>query len=233
MNEEAFEILEDIKSLNEQQLKAYVEFIVKRRKEESKNINEDNFIGYNLPINLEYPNLDIRDYDGKMWVLYNTYFKKYIHDEVKLLYGRIREDNNKMGSFGYYYYVKNHEYIYEFLNFIKNEEIEDDFSLIYYIFYFIRNYFGLIGKVTRENISGLILDSHGKYLEPTKEHTLLDFKHKGCAKCSEYTVVMENILSFFNYQTAFIMGSCDEDLHAYNIIFLDNEYYLIDASYCT
>ena len=84
--------------------------------------------------------------------------------------------------FGFYYYVNNHEFIYEYLAFIQKQYYEDDFSLIYQTFYFIRNYFGVLGKVERENISGLVLNNHGEYIEPTKQPSLIDFKHKGCGK---------------------------------------------------
>jgi hypothetical protein len=232
MELEAREILEDTKTLNEKQLKAYVEFIIKKRTAESKDLNEDNFIGYELPINLSYPGLDLTDPEGKMGVLYNTYFANFIHDKVKLYYGRLRENNNKMGSAGFYYYVNNHEFIYEFLNFIKDKSIENDIELISYAYYFTRNYFKVFGNITRYNISALVLDSHGRYIKPTKEHSLHDFKNKGCGMCSEYTAVMENILSFLGYKISYIMGTCDDEMHAYNIILLDNEYYLLDSSYC-
>ena len=233
MNEEAQEILEDIKGLNKKQLRAYVEFLIKRRIEKSKDFNEDNFIGYNLPINFRYPGLDITNKNSGFYVEYNTYYTGYIHDKVKLLYGRMRQDDNKMGSFGFYYYVNNHEFIYEYLDFIQKQYYEDDFSLIYQTFYFIRNYFGVLGKVERETISGLVLNNHGEYIEPTKQPSLIDFKHKGCGKCSEYAALMENILSFLGYNISYLMGTCNEELHAYNIILIDNGYYLLDASYCT
>ena len=228
----AKEILEDTKVLNEKQLKAYVEFIIKRRTAESKDLNEDDFIGYELPINLGYPGLDLTDSEGKMSVQYNTYFTSYIHDNVKLYYGRLREDDNRMGSAGFYYYVNNHEFIYEFLNFIKDKSIENDIELISYAYYYTRNYFKVFGNLTRSDISALVLDSHGRFIKPTKEHSLHDFKNKGCGMCSEYSALMENILSFLGYKVSYIMGTCDKELHSYNLILLDNDYYLLDSCYC-
>lgn len=231
MNEETKKILDDIKTLNDIKLKKYVNTILKNRIKIAKQINEDNFIGYELSQNFRYPNLDITDLKGKAYFNYNPFYQGFINKDIKLNYGRLVASNNKLASKGYYYYMNNDEYLYNFLKFIKDSNIEDDIELIYDAYFSVRNYLGVIPKTTRNNLHELILKANEDFFEPTKEHSIKDFKHKGCALCSEYSALIENILSFLGYDISYVIGYMDNILHAFNIIILNDKYCILDSSY--
>ena len=48
--------------------------------------------------------------------------------------------------------------------------------------------------------------------------------------CSEYSALVQNILSFFNYDVSYIFGERNNHPHAFNMIILNDEYYLLDSA---
>ena len=86
------------------------------------------------------------------------------------------------------------------------------------------DYFGKIElSVSRGKMHELIMRNDEWFHYPTKEHVFSDFKGKGIAVCSEYSLVANNILNVFGYDTSYVLGKLEvEDDkrgdHAFNLI---------------
>ena len=158
-------------------------------------------------------------------VLTNNRWYGFIPNDIKIVYGSY-SNNKGVCNQGWYYYLNDNDYLYCFARFIKNKNIEDSDEFISYVQFFLNYYFdNKFNPIDREIIDSLILDSKGNYIPPTKEHDITDFKYKGSAKCSEYSVMAQNIMSLFGYNTMVIFSM----KHAYNLFFKTaEEVYVLD-----
>ena len=215
-----------IKDLEDEELKDFVEERIKKL--EDKSLEDNNYsdtIGYKIDYNLTTKILtDIND-KSDMDIIIRWLHYGYIKKNTRIVYGINSTGINGClyGNSGNYYYVDDDSYILEFCKIIKNQEILDEYDFFEYVLDFIRLYFGSIELISREDMFKMIVNSSGRYYEPIKKHNLSDFKKKGNAMCSEYATLANNILSFFGFDIYYVIGeTCATTLppvkHAFNFM---------------
>ena len=238
-SERAIEILNKIKNVKEDELKDIIDYYKDIAERIALNYNDEvDFIGFDLDINY---NRDICDLNFRKFKesehIYQygcmNYYSGYILNYIKICYSLFVNDFMKCFNKGQYYYINDDSYLEEFIKYIKDRNIESDCELILYVSSFIKKYFHNWNKnIDREKMYNSILKDNFMFYEPIKEHSIVDFKGKGAAMCSEYSALGQNILSLFGYDIDYIFGSLNNDdvNHVYNMININNKYYLLDFS---
>lgn len=164
----------------------------------------------------------------------------FIPENVKITYASIWPMNDNTGivaNQGWYYYVDNRDFLYDFCYLNKDIDFECEYDLVLKIFQFIQSYFESNiheGSVQREKMHHAILKDENFCYEPTLKHSLKDFKNNGSAMCSERSAIANNILSLYDVEIKYLMGSVqlpsDGGGHAFNLGVIDGEQYIIDFS---
>ena len=199
------------------------DFIKKRiSKLERDSINDKPILGYYADENPRHC-LDLENNKGA--VTARCLHRGYIKKGTKVVYGLFIGTDGNVENDGNYYFLNDDKYIYDFCHFIKQFEIYDEFDLFNKILEFIRNYFGKLKKIDRDEMLHIFYDSNGKRLPLRKEHDLNWFKNQGSAMCTEYTVMAQNILSFLGIDSYTIIGAQkvgkeDVESHAFNFVSL-------------
>lgn len=166
----------------------------------------------------------------------------YIKKNTKVVYGLFYDNLGNASNNGNYYYVDYDKYIYDFIDFILEKDVVNEIDLFGYVLDFLKEYFGVIEKIKREDMFKLILDKNEDNMDPISEHKLSSFKGKGNAMCTEYAVMAQNILSVFGIDSYLMIGTqkLGSDLgewHAFNLVsFVDEnnieKSYLVDFCNC-
>ena len=198
--------------------------IDKRIKKCEKLAKENNFNVDFLGVNSCINPINVYNKEDKEYVYIEgcSFWIGYILNNIKITYSYLIDKNFNLSNQGYYYYINNNDYLYEFKEYIKDKNINSDIDFIYYVYSFIRNYFySLTNYIDRDNLHKLIIKNNNTYYNPIKEHSLSDFKNNNSAKCSEYSAILQNILSIYDYETIFLAGTLNKEGHAYNIAILD------------
>ncbi len=219
---------QEIEELTEEELKKYVQERIKDLELDSKVWNKGiETIGYNLDYN---PISQLND-QKELFIDIRNVYGGYIPKGMRIVYGLSYnyDQDGLVGNDGKYYYIDTDDYIYEFCSWIKDKGIINEFELFYYLQDFIKQYFGLIPDISREEMFSLLYKDEKTYFPPVKEHGLSWFKKKGNAMCTEYAVIAQNILSFFDIESYIMIGkekidSTPSENHAFNIIsYTENE----------
>ena len=182
--------------------------------------NEIKTIGRIIDIN---PTYELNVFNSELET--NNKWYGFIPEDIKIVYSTTK-NNGKYYNEGNYYYIKDRQYLYDFANSIKGEKIDNFGMFLDYLYTYMSIYFNnSIGDSSRDDINKLLLDSKGLYYEPNVTPDIKDFKDMGCAMCSEYSTMAQNILSIFGYDVLLIF----DDLHAYNIYFnTKDDPYILD-----
>ena len=208
---------------NEDILNKYIEYRINKLSKES--------IEYNIKNDTIGSIIGINSYENKVedkFLTIDTYID-YIPKGKRIVYGAFTDSICRLYNKGYYYYLDDDQYIYDFVKYIKNIDINIDTinDLVIIIYDFLTSYlYKSIDPIDREVLHQLILENSTSYFKPIKEHSIRDFYGNGSAKCTEYSIMGQNILSFMNIES-YLMFDTE---HAYNIIYYNNMYYLIDFS---
>ena len=226
------EILSKLHNVNEKDIANLINKYIDLAMKESKNNNYDiKTLGCESEINpTNYHIADKSDIDH---ILIDgvSFWIGFIPEDVKVVYGWNVDKNFVLSNQGCYYYINDKNYLYNFAKFIKDKKISNDSDLIFLVYSYIKDYFYSFNKIDRDELHRLIYKNDKLFYKPTNEHSILDFKEKGAAKCTEYSALLQNILSTFGYSIIYLTGSLiGEDNHAFNIAIIDNEYHLIDFS---
>lgn len=163
------------------------------------------------------------------------FWNGYIPLGTKIVYGiacgkKITFDSNC----GYYYYVDDESYVYDFIKYVKDWDIEDNFDLVSLINGYSRKLFdNIFNPINRMQMHKLLLKEDYVFYEPIKEHSIKDFYGTGSAQCTEYALIANNLLSIFKVPVYY----CMDESHAFNIVFDENEEnqyegYILDYSNC-
>ena len=219
------EILKKIEKLSDLKLNKYVEDRIDYLEEESLKYNPNiDTIGFKLDYNpTDYHLLDkedIKSFEIKVRCFYSGYIPK----GIRIVYGMEYHDGMIASNNGNYYYVDDDNYIKDFCKFIKDKEVVDEFELFDYILEFIRNYFGNIRKLPeRDSMNRLILEKDNYFYKPVNEHSFSSFEKKGNAMCTEYSLMAQNIMSFFDIESYYVIGKEEDKIngvenHAFNLI---------------
>ena len=200
----------------DEEIKEIVDYYIGEYVEESLPLNHGRTtLGKQININPEHSINENLDYGPKT----NNRWVGYIPKETKIVYKCVNHEG--LGSNdGGYYYMGDESYLYDFCKFIKNKEFNNNpIVFILHVNKFIHQYLDNdLMQVDREIIHTLIESVDGRKLGPVREHYLSDFKGMGAAKCSEYAVMAQNIMTIFGLETDIVFDSN----HAYNIFFEEN-----------
>ena len=144
------------------------------------------------------------------------------------------------------YGMKQQDYIYEFFNYLKDNNISNINAVINSISPFLRTYFGVKNNntynrgITFENMQKQLLEIYKKDNENFEKYRnkWLDigiFKNNSMAECTEYSAISQNLLAFLGFDTYYLSGhlstsKIDED-HAFNLVKTPTgNYFLIDST---
>lgn len=219
---------------NDEQLRELAKNAIEVYSKQAKRENAKNYIGVNLDINpinyhLDDPNFKVeRYYEGV------NFWAGYIPLGTKVVYGRFYNNEFKTSTHkGFYYYVDDDSYIYEFFKFIKEKDVDDEMDIIWLVHSFIKKFLSKnINPTSRYDINKLIYKNEDLFFRPVKEHSIKDFYHNGSAMCSEIALIAENLLSVLGLEVLYL----EDKEHAYNIYAYHNkaekktDIYLLDYS---
>lgn len=200
-------------------LDRYVKYRINSLSKESLNNNvENDTLGSIVGIN---------SYEDKGDFLTIDAYVGYIPYGKRIVYGAFSDEIKRFYCKGQYYYLDDEGYIYDFARFIRKVDIININELITAVYDFLTYYLDIeIGKMDREVLHQLILENSKSYFKPVYEHSISDFYGNGAARCSEYGVMGQNILSFIGIESYVLFDT----EHVYNVIKYDDSYYLLDFS---
>ena len=199
---------EQIVNLNEKNLRKKIKRKIDKLERKTRKNNPDyNVLGYHVPANKEkydtYEGEEGTNFDLEMRCFYNGYICK----NSKVVYGLVYDLNGNAGNYGSYYYVDDDEYIYDFCKYIQDKEIEDIFELLEYMLDFLKDYFGRIKLIDRNNMFQLLYKNEDELYDPIQEHSITHFKNKGNAMCTEYSVMAQNLMRVFDIESYLMIGT--------------------------
>lgn len=213
--------LHSIEGLNDYQLrKKVVQKIQTVERKSRKFCPTDTEIGFNVGYNQEH---ELNCSDSGSFVL-NCIYGQFVRPDTKIIYGLSWDLEKGTGvNDGNYYYMDDQEYLYDFCRFVQDKEIMDEYEFFGYVRDFLKDYFGYIKKVGREQMHRMILKNDVDCFDPVQDHSVKDFKGKGNAMCSEYASMAHNILKLFDLESYLVVGTvilngANPSAHAYNLI---------------
>ena len=207
-----------LKNLKDSEIDSFVKDRLESLEEESK--NKSHFLGYQLGESQRSSYMeDINNHAIDIRCFHKGYLKK----GTKIVFGLSITENLDTSNRGNYYYLNDQQYFYDFCHFIKNYDIYDEFQLFDLILVFLKQYFGINKKCSRQQMFNILYDENGQAYPLNVEHDINWFKSMGNAMCSEYTVMAQNILSFLGFDVYAVIGQDKigdnpADNHAYNMI---------------
>ena len=219
------DILKEIEKLNEEELKKYTENRINNLEDESIKYNPNiDTIGFKLDYNpTNYHLLDKEDIKS-LEIKVRCFYSGYIPKGIRIVYGMEYHNGSLATNNGNYYYVDDDSYIYDFCRLIRDKEVVNEYELFDYILEFIDHYFGNIKMLPeRDEMQRLILEKENYFYKPVNEHSFTAFKGRGNAMCTEYSLMAQNIMSFFGIESYYVIGKQEDKLngvenHAFNLI---------------
>ena len=233
---------EELKTMTDEEIKKRLSYDISSLENISKMNNKNlDIIGYVASYNpTDYDLLNEKN-DECVDVNFSCFYSGYIPKGIRVVYGLSTKTNGIYSNEGMYYIIDDDSYIYDFCKFIKDKKIGSEGDLFEYILWFLKKYFGVFKENDRDEMFKMILNNNLVFLDPVQEHKLSSFKNKGNAMCSEYSIMANNILSVFGFDSYVIMGQEKEDKvasgHAFNFVSYTNKEYkrtniLMDFSNC-
>ena len=231
---------EELKEMTSEEIRKYLFYEINSLENISKNNYKNNSVlGYDAPYNpTDYDFLNERP-ENEINVNFSCFYEGYVPKGIKVVYGLATNTNGTYANDGMYYIIDDDSYIYDFCEYIKDKKVNSEGDFFEYVLWFLQKYFGVFGDVDRDQMFKMILKNNGVYHDPIHEHKLSSFKNKGNAMCSEYSIMANNILNVFGFDSYVIMGQEKDDKgasgHAFNFVSYTNKNYervniLIDFS---
>ena len=154
---------------------------------------------------------------------YSCFYNNYIWKGTKMTYGITYSVNGVGANLGSHYYMDDDSYIYDFCRYIQDKDIENELEFFDYLLEFIRDYFGYIKLIERDEMFQLIQKNETEYFPPVRKHCFTDFKGKGNALCSEYAVMAQNLMRVFGFESYIMLGhekigDHRPESHAFNFV---------------
>lgn len=217
--------------LNDKEIDELVDYRIEWL-EQDKDVN---YIGYNAENNFVKHDVIENNNERSYNLTMRCFHVGFIPKNTKIIYGMIYSYDGNISNEGNYYYIDSHKYIKDFCKYIKDYDIDNEYELFNYILDFLRDYFGSIEKISRDDMFKLIKDDNNRNYDLINEHCLSQFKGKGNALCTEYSIMAQNLLSVFGITSYLVIGKIktgdnEEDAHAFNLISVNDNDYLIDFS---
>ena len=221
-------IYRQIENLSEEELK---EFVEKRIQEvESKRQIDIDEIGYLIDHKPRRLLVEEQDDNKRYEITLRCFYNEYVPKGTKIIYGLTFNQDGIISNEGKFYYVDDDSYIEEFCRYIQDKDIENEYELFDYLQEYLEDKFGSIPVIEREKMHRMIYKNMDRdVFEPIKKRSLSEFYKKGNAMCSEYALLVQNILTFFGFDTCLIIGKeqtgkTKGEGHAYNFVsFLEDE----------
>lgn len=216
------DIIEELQNLPDAEMRRKVAERISQLESENS-ANKDITIGYIINEDFNCSGISKKGNKAEFNITLKNYVKGYIPKGVKVVFGFNYDTENGISNRGQYYFLDDDSYIYEFCKHIKDKVIYDEADLFAELQDFLNSYFGRIPEVERSTMFGLIYDIKGKAFKPTRQHSIIDFKGKGNALCTEYALLAQNILSFFGLNTHLAIGNIEtgntsSTWHAFNFV---------------
>lgn len=215
-----------IKNLDDEQLKELISLKIDEQTYKAS-VNQKRFIGIDCGINPEYSLTEETEKDNKaMWF-------GYIPKDVKIIYSFTQNSKGYTINNGGYYYMDD-SVVYEFALYARDKKANNYLEFLDIIWSFVDQYFNnlMIPLNSRSEMLSPLLRDENWYFEPLIEHTIKTFKGRNNAMCSEYTAIVQNILTVFGYQSMYFVGSVQCDFaagpHAFNIALIEGHPLLLD-----
>lgn len=218
------DFLDEIKDLSDKEIEKKVQETIEELEEISYEDNgEIDTIGYKLNYNPEEFNITELELSKQFPVDIRCFYSGYIRRGLRFVYGIAYDDLGLTSSDGRYYYIDDDSYILDFFKYIKNIEILNEHELFCVVLDFIKDYFKSIEDISRNEMFRMITKSGRIYYEPKSEHKFSEFKGRGNAMCSEYSLMACNILNVLGYDTYLVVGrehteGKKGENHAFNFI---------------
>ncbi len=147
------------------------------------------------------------------------------------------------------YTMKSTDYFYEFVEYLKQNNVKDMMSALYAVSPFLRKYFGVNPDYTTKNNRSDAFDTMGMQLSEIQEKhgnevfneyfskwfDISIFKGNSMAECTEYAALTQNLYSFMGANTYYVAGEYSSDItkeaHAYNLVQLGQDaFYIVDSA---
>lgn len=156
-------------------------------------------------------------------------FKGFIPLDTRIKYSNLAMETYKMSTT---------DFIYDYAHFVKEHNINNKGSVIQYLEYFIRDYFGTYKTMSREAIFNDIAwnstTTDEEYFKALDNNELGNLKGLGAAECTEIGALAQQVLSVFGYDIDYCIGCVEKDgkqeAHCFNIVKTKNGYALVDYS---
>ncbi len=219
------DFLEYIKNISDEELKLEISNYIDILEKDSKKINKSDFFGFNISTNSMNGSIDNSTIQFDMKCMYDGYIPK----DTKVIYGFSIDQRKLLSNRGMYYKVDDDGYIYDFCKYIKDKDVCNEEDLFEYVLIFLMKYFGVFKLSERDDMFKVILKDDRTYHDSVREHKLSDFKGKGNALCSEYSIMANNILNVFGIYSCVLFGQLEitdkgKDGHAFNLVsFVDSD----------
>lgn len=195
-------------------------------------MQNNNFLNYLTTISDE----DIRKYINSKIKYYRNTYKinkslgvisplKYSLPYYGFITGNIEIRYNLEND---YYLVRKNNYLYEFIKYLQTNKIYNNNEAILILPVFLENYFGRKTSRLKKREDVLNKESDREIILNDIE----DLKEENVSTSLEYSLMAQNILTFLGYDAIFLIGAYKKtsinDFYSFNIIMIDNNYYLFD-----
>ena len=213
------DFLKYLKTISDEELEIEVSSIINLLEKESKKINKSDFFGFNISSKSSNYSTGNSSIQFDMKCMYDGYIPK----DLKVIYGFSIDQNKLLSNNGMYYKVDDDSYIYDFCKYIKDKDVYNEEDFFEYVLIFLMNYFGTFKFEERDDMFKLILKNDMTCHDSVREHKLSDFKGKGNALCSEYSIMANNILNVFDIYSCVLFGQLEitdkgKEGHAFNLV---------------
>ena len=132
------------------------------------------------------------------------------------------------------YSMKTRDFYYTFARLVKHYNFKNVKNVIIFLMTFINDYFGIcVGRDRREDIQEVIFNNtvtDEEFFKGIENLEIGVFKGKKMAMCTERSAVAENLLSMFGVESYYCMGTINDEPHCFNVIRIDDSYYVVDYS---
>lgn len=216
-----------LKCLNDKEIKEFASVICDFF---NNNYDNDNYyIGFDIekdPVSFDL--LDLREKIlSKHDIVY--FFEGYIPLGTKIVYKKCHDSNsNVLFNDGGYYFYDDENYVYEFLKYIKKIDIKNDYDIILASFHFIQNNFdSLFYHRSRDSVQKNIYKDGNFSFDRVCERSIKDLMKYKCFECTEYSIIMQNLLSIFGIDCKLVI----DKNHAYNICTFKGYYSDLDDTF--
>ena len=219
------DIYEMIQKLEGEELDQFITERIEDLEEESREINpQTDTIGYQVDCNPEDYHLLEEKIGDSLFHNEVDFYPGYIRKGTRIVHSiYFNGDKRVVCNKGMYYYLDDDSYIREFCHSIKGRKISNEYNLFVLIHHFMRDYFGVLPDISREEMFTLLYERENVSFPPQKEHSITDFKKRGNAVCTEYAALAQNIMSFFGFKSYYVFGRMQighkkDEEHAFHFI---------------